>query len=197
VHQKNGRLEVTLTFPLHLRDEVTSCQMTIRTSYEDLLKLWTADRTKLGKALAQQCFLAAIIWDNQQNPSFPPLQRHRFDALAKSVASVLAKPIHAFVKTQISAPHTQIPEFRRALQVVMDTDNHAPRAVDVTAWLVEQFLWDQSGGIWDSAGLRRPTANPDRFARDYLYTAPHISPNPGILRFGERLVAMIVKGLPS
>src|SRR5262249_34842685 len=142
VRQKDGQLEVTLTIPVHLPGEVTSCQMTIHISHEDLLNLWYADRHKLGKELARQCYYAALRADIQQDPRPPaPLQRRRFDAMTKRVASFFAKSIHAFVKAQRSAPDTQIPEFRRALQVIMDTYNHAPRAVDITAWLVEQYPW--------------------------------------------------------
>jgi len=198
VRQKDGQLEVTLTIPVHLPDEVTSCQMTLRISHEDLLNLWYADRHKLGKELARQCYYAALIREIQQEPNPPaPLQRRRFDAMAKQLASLLAKPIHAFVKAQRSAPDTQIPEFRRALQAIMDTYNPTPRAVDVTAWLVEQYFWNQWGEIWDSSGLRQPTADPDRFAKEYLYTAPHISPDPEMLQGGAGLVALIVRNLPS
>jgi len=198
VRQKDGHLEVTLTIPVHLPGEVTSCQMTLRISHEDLLNLWYADRHKLGKELARQCYYAALIRDMQQEPhSLAPLQRRRSDAMAKRVASLLAKPIHAFIKAQMCAPDTQIPEFRRALQVIIDTYNHAPRAVDITAWFVEQYLWNQWGEIWGNTGLRRPTANPDRFARDCLYTSPHVSANPEEIQFGAKIVTMIVQGLPS
>src|SRR5262245_30083493 len=103
VRQKDGQLEVTLTIPVHLRGEVTSCQMTIHISHEDLLNLWYADRHKLGKELARQCYYAALRADIQQDPRPPaPLQRRRFDAMTKQVASFFAKSIHAFVKAQMS-----------------------------------------------------------------------------------------------
>jgi len=196
---KDGQVQVTMTIPVPLATEVTSCPMTLIVSPEGLSKIESADRHKLGEELARQLFFAALALASQYQPLPAPLRRRRFDAMAKRVASLLAKSIHKFVNAQLSPPATQTPEFSRALQAIRETYNPTPRAVDVTAWLVEQYFWNQWGEIWDSAGLRRPTADPGRFARDYLYTAPHVSPDPDpdMLQGGADLVALIVRNLPS
>jgi hypothetical protein len=146
-------------------------------------------RHKLGEAFYWQCFLALIMLRGQQAPLPPSLRRRRPDAVLKLAVSIVAKRIHLFVKNQLRDPTTQTLAFRRALQTIRDTYTPSPRAIDVTAWFAEHFLTEQ---VWTYVRLRCPTADPDRFARTYLYTPPKLSEGLEPLRIGEALVERIV-----
>src|SRR6266567_6780925 len=91
-----GQVQVSMNISLQQAAEVVSVPMTLSLAPEDLARIESTDRQKLGKELTRQLFFAALTLAPQEQRLFAPLQRRQFDAMAKRVASNLAKPIHAF-----------------------------------------------------------------------------------------------------
>src|SRR5262249_37709349 len=105
--KRNGQVSVTMSMPVILSTGVTSCPVTLIIASEDLYKFWNADRAKLGEDFAGQLVeahlllisqdsharhqlgrqqllhLINIVYYSQDKSALRPLQRNRFDAIAK------------------------------------------------------------------------------------------------------------------
>jgi len=156
--RQDGQVTVTCTIPISLHEENTQAQITLIVSPEDLQKLANVHRGLLGASIAWQCSTADFLISPRPFPK------------RKRIASMDAKGVYQTIKYLQRHPDGQSHWFRKLVQAVQQSFNVCPSAMDITAWLIEQL----HGVEWTACGLRRPTDNVPKFAKEYLYTKPRM-----------------------
>jgi hypothetical protein len=159
---KNGQIKVTFSIPIF------QGKVTITCLPDELPKLAYGHRGLLGATIAWQCHVAEMTL--HPNPLAP--KRGSSRNIVKWMASNDAKRLHPTIVYFHKHPEVHYHRYAQLVKAVGQTSvsKNGPTPREITAWLIEQLYL----GDWDFVGLKRPTDDIARFAKEYLYTPPHM-----------------------